>query len=503
MNARIKGHAAAKLRPSLFALVVLAGWSLAASATLEDEAAQAGAATATATATAEAGDAGASDAGVGDIPAGDASVAAGPEVVVLTIDSAIQVVVAEFVEEVTAEADRAGAEALIVELSTPGGEMQAMRSVFTAFLEARTPVVVYVSPSGAQAASAGFFILLGGDIAAMAPGTNTGAAHPVAGGGTDIPGAMGDKITEDAAATVRSLAARRGRDEKLAEAAVLESRSFSSGEALEAGLVDMVVPSLASLLVELDGRVIEKRGQERILRTREAAVRRVEMSPFQRFRSTIAHPNIAILLMSIGSIGLIFEITHPGSIFPGVVGAICLILGLWATSILPINYAGLALFALAGLLWVLEIKVPSFGLLTLAGAVAFSFGAVMLFRDADPALRASLEVIVAAGIMVGLVTIALGRLAVKAHLRRVATGQEGMLDERGLVSAAIGVGAPGKVRLHGEIWNAEADIAIAAGDRVRVLGVDGMTLRVAAEQQGAAGDPPTATNSSPKGAESA
>lgn len=408
----------------------------------------------------------------------DLEAEAGPEVIVARIDSAIQVVVAEFMEQVTAEADLAGAEALVVELSTPGGEMQAMRAVFTAFLEADTPVVVYVSPSGAQAASAGFFILLGADVAAMAPGTNTGAAHPVAGGGGDIPGAMGDKVTQDAAATARSLAARRGRDQKLAEEAVTESRSFSAEEALEAGLVDLVAPSLQSLLVELDGRVVEKRGEEMTLRTRDASVRRVEMSAFQRIRSTIAHPNIAILLMSLGSIGLIFEITHPGAIFPGVVGAICLILGLWAMSVLPINYAGLALLLLAGVLWVLEIKIPSFGMLTLAGAISFCLGAMMLFRDADPALRASLNLIVAIGITVGLVTLGLGRLALKAQFRRVATGSEGLLDELGLVSSGIAVGAPGKIRLHGEIWNAEADVAVAEGGRVRVVQVDGMTLRV-------------------------
>ncbi len=412
------------------------------------------------------------------VSTGGAETEAGPKVVVATIDSAIQVVVAEFMEEVTAQADLARAEALIVELSTPGGEMQAMRAVFTSFLEADTPVVVYVSPSGSQAASAGFFILLGADVAAMAPGTNTGAAHPVAGGGGDIPGALGDKVTQDAAATARSLAARRGRDQKLAEEAVTESRSFSAEEALEAGLVDLVAPSLQSLLVELDGRVVEKSGRERTLRTRDASVRRIEMSAFQRIRSAIAHPNIAILLMSLGSIGLIFEITHPGAIFPGVVGAICLIVGLWAMSVLPINYAGLALLLLAGVLWVLEIKIPSFGMLTLAGAIAFCLGAMMLFRDADPALQASLRLIVAIGVTIGLLALALGRLALKAQFRRVATGSEGLLDELASVSNGIDVGAPGKVRLHGEIWNAVADVRVARGDRVRVVGVNGMTVHV-------------------------
>ena len=409
-----------------------------------------------------------------DDPVGESA----PEVIVAAVDSVIQVVIAEFIDEVTAEADRVGAEALIVELSTPGGEMQAMRKIFTSFLEAATPVVVYVSPSGSQAASAGFFILLGADVAAMAPGTNTGAAHPVAGGGEDIPGAMGEKVTQDAAATIRSLAARRGRDEKLAESAVLESKSFTAQEALDAGLVDLVAPSLQALLVDLDGRVVEKGGRERTLATRVATVRRMEMSAFQRVRSIIAHPNIAILLMSLGSIGLIFEITHPGAIFPGVVGAACLILGLWAMSVLPVNYAGLALLFLAVVLWVLEIKVPSFGMLTLGGAISFSLGAMMLFRDADPALRASLRLIVAIGITIGLLALGLARLALKARRNHVATGREGLLDELGLVSAGIEVGLPGKVRLHGEIWNAESDVAVEIGGRVRVVQVDGMTLRV-------------------------
>ena len=409
-----------------------------------------------------------------DDPVGESA----PEVIVATVDSVIQVVVAEFIEEVTAEADRVGAEALIVELSTPGGEMQAMRKIFTSFLEAATPVVVYVSPSGSQAASAGFFILLGADVAAMTPGTNTGAAHPVAGGGEDIPGAMGEKVTQDAAATIRSLAARRGRDEKLAESAVLESKSFTAQEALDGGLVDLVAPSLQSLLVDLDGRVVEKGGRELTLATREATVRRVEMSAFQRVRSVIAHPNIALLLMSLGSIGLIFEITHPGAIFPGVVGAVCLILGLWAMSVLPVNYAGLALFFVAVVLWVLEIKIPSFGMLTLGGAICFCLGAMMLFRDADPALRASLNLIIAVGITIGLLALGLARLALKAQRNHVATGREGLLDELGLVSAGIEVGLPGKVRLHGEIWNAESDVAVEVGGRVRVVQVDGMILRV-------------------------
>ena len=416
----------------------------------------------------------------GDPPseADDPVAESAPVVIVAAVDSVIQVVVAEFMEEVTAEADRVGAEALIVELSTPGGEMQAMRKIFTDFLDARTPVVVYVSPSGSQAASAGFFILLGADLAAMAPGTNTGAAHPVAGGGEDIPGAMGEKVTQDAAATIRSLAARRGRDEKLAESAVLESKSFTAQEALDSGLVDLVAPSLQSLLVDLDGRVVEKGGRELTLATRAATVRRMEMSAFQRVRSIIAHPNVALLLMSLGSIGLIFEITHPGAIFPGVVGAVCLILGLWAMSVLPVNYAGLALLFVAVLLWVLEVKVPSFGMLTLGGAVSFCLGAIMLFRDADPALQASLKLIIAVGITIGLLALGLARLALKAQRNRVATGREGLLDELGLVSAGIGTGAPGKVRLHGEIWNAEAAVPVEVGDRVRVVRVDGMTLRV-------------------------
>ena len=415
---------------------------------------------------------------VADADPADPAAASAPEVILAAVDSVIQVVVAGFIEEVTAEADRVGAEALIVELSTPGGEMQAMRKIFTAFLEARTPVVVYVSPSGSQAASAGFFILLGADVAAMAPGTNTGAAHPVAGGGEDIPGAMGEKVTQDAAATIRSLAARLGRDEKLAESAVLESRSFTAQEALDAGLADLVAPSLQSLLVDLDGRVVKKGGRELTLSTRAATVRRMEMSAFQRVRSIIAHPNIALLLMSLGSIGLIFEVTHPGAIFPGVVGAISLILGLWAMSVLPVNYAGLALLLVAVFLWVLEVKVPSFGLLTVGGAISFCLGAIMLFRDADPALRASLNLVIAVGVTIGLLALALARLALKARRNRVATGREGLLGEAGLVSTGIEVGAPGKVRLHGEIWNAEADVPVDAGDRIRVVRVDGMTLRV-------------------------
>jgi membrane-bound serine protease (ClpP class) len=401
-----------------------------------------------------------------------------PEVVVVTVDSIIQPVVAEFLREALAEADRAGAAALVLELNTPGGLLTSTREIFGAMLQARTPIVVWVAPSGAQAASAGFFLLMAADVAAMAPGTNTGAAHPVGGQGEDIEGAMGEKVAQDAAATIRSLAGRNGRDQKLAEAAVLESRSFSAEEALANGLVDLVAPSLERLLADLEGRRLADPERSGILlHTDGAQVRRVTMAPFQRVRSTLAHPNIAYMLLTLGGLGLYFELANPGGVLPGVLGAICLILGFYGMSVLPVNYAGFALLALAAVLFVAEIKVQSFGVLTAGGIASLVFGSLMLFRSADPALRVSLQLVVVLSMLAALVVATLVTLALRAQRHRVTTGSAGMVAERGTARGAFGPGE-GKVDLRGEIWNAVSEAPVAAGDMVEVVGVRGLTVSV-------------------------
>jgi membrane-bound serine protease (ClpP class) len=409
-------------------------------------------------------------------PAAVPAPAPGAPVLHLRLDSIIHPVAAEFVRDAVAHADTRRAAALVVELSTPGGLLPSTREIFTAMLGAATPVVVYVSPSGAQAASAGFFILMAADVAAMAPGTNTGAAHPVSGGGEDIPGKMGEKVEEDSAATIRALAQRRGRNLEAAEKAVLESKSYSASEALAAGLVDLVAPSLAALLTEIDGREIEKHDRKLKLATAAAPVEEFEMPALRRLLSAIAHPNIAAILLTLGFLGLYFELMNPGAVLPGVVGAICLIFAFFALSVLPFNYAGLALILLAVVLFIAEIKVTSFGLLTVGGVVALALGMMLLFKTAEPALRVSLGLVATLAVFAVLVVGFLMTLVVRAHRARVHTGAEGLVREAG--RAFSDLSPRGKVFVHGEIWHAVSERPVAAGEPVEVVAVEGMLLRV-------------------------
>jgi membrane-bound serine protease (ClpP class) len=351
-------------------------------------------------------------------------------------------------------------------------------------LAARTPVVVYVAPSGAQAASAGFFLLLAADVAAMAPGTRTGAAHPVGAGGESITGTMGQKVEQDAAAAVRSLAARNGRDAALAEQAVTTSRSFSAEEAVAAHLADLMAPSLPELLRAIDGRRVRKAGPssaasspaESVLHTAGAAVTEVEMTGAQRLLSALAHPEVAYLLLMLGGVGLFFEITHPGTLMPGVFGAIALLLAFFGLSLLAVNYVGVALILLGVGLFVAELKAGGHGVLALSGAVSLVIGSLVLFSSPEPELRVSLEWIT----MVTLLTLAavttLLAVAWKVRRRPVRTGAEGLLHKRGVARSEL---RPlGKVFVQGELWDAEAEQPVAAGQPVEVTAVRDMTLAV-------------------------
>jgi membrane-bound serine protease (ClpP class) len=397
----------------------------------------------------------------------------------IRIDSVIHPIAAEHLTDALARAEEANARALVVELNTPGGLLTSTREMTTAMLASPVPVVIWVAPSGAQAASAGFFLLMAADVAAMAPSTNTGAAHPVGGAGEEIEGVMADKVEQDAAATIRSLAARNGRDEALAEAAVMESRSFTDKEALEAGLIDLIAADLPTLLERIDGREIGSEGDEpRVLATSGAVIESVEMSAVQRFLSALAHPNIAYLLMTLGGLGLYFELSNPGAVLPGVVGAVCLILAFFALSVLPINYAGVALILLALIFFIAEVKVTSYGLLTVAGLVSLVLGSLMLFKgkNIDPAIRVSFEVIATVVVVSLVVVVFLMSLVIKAHRRQVSTGREGLIHAAGEARSALT--PEGLVFVHGEIWSAVAEGEVAAGQPIEVLGVEGMKLRV-------------------------
>jgi membrane-bound serine protease (ClpP class) len=406
-----------------------------------------------------------------DEPAGSAT---GP-VIAIRIDSLIHPVALEHIEDGIAEAETRNAQALVIQLDTPGGLLDSTHEITTAMLGTDVPVVVFVEPRGAGAASAGFFLLMAADVAAMAPETSTGAAHPVA-LGENLTGDVRKKAEEDASARIRALAERNGRDAALAQSAVIESKSFTATEALDNELIDLVAADLDDLLDQLDGRTVSKSGIDRLLDTRDVAPIELPMTAFQKIRSILVHPNVSVVLMSLGTLAIIFELSTPGAIAPGVVGAIFLILGLYGASVLPVSYAGVALLILAAVLFVLEIKVAGFGFLGAGGVVSLVLGLILLFKTADPAVRVSTELIVSAGLAAAAMVAFLATMAVRVHGKRAATGREGMVKERGL--ARTDLSPRGKVSVHGEIWDAVSVSPVAAGQQVEVVEVDGLLLRV-------------------------
>lgn len=395
----------------------------------------------------------------------------------MQLASIVHPVAAEFLAEELEVADAAHAAALVIELDTPGGLLDSTRAMSEAMLAAKTPVIVWVAPEGARAASAGFFLLLSADFAAMAPSTNTGAAHPVGGAGETIEGVLGEKVEQDAAATIRALATRRGRNVERAEAAVKESLSFTADEALANGLIDLVAPDLATLLAGLDGKSFEKpAGSARTLEVAGAVVVDRPMHAFRRLLSILIHPNIAYLLMTIGFLGLYFELSHPGAILPGVVGGICLLLGLYALSVLPVDFAGVGLILLAIALFIAEVKVTSYGLLTVGGIVALVLGSLMLFDSPEPALRVSLGLVISVSLAFAAIAVLLASLALRAQGRRPTTGAEGLVGAHARTVSSLS--PRGKVFVQGEWWNAVAESEVPAGVEVEVVAVDGMTLHV-------------------------
>ena len=404
-----------------------------------------------------------------------------PLVHVAEVDALIQPASAEFITQVLDDANDAGVDLVVLVLQTPGGLVDSTRDINTAIIDSRTPVVVYVGPSGARAASAGFLITIAADVAAMAPGTHIGAAHPVAGTGQPMDDTMAEKVASDVAAYARSLASQRGRNVELAEKAVIESQSFTENEALSATppLIDLVAGDLDALLALLDGRAVTRwDGRTEVLHTAGARVDRIEMSWRQRLLSAIAHPQVAVLLLSLGTLGLTIELWSPGAILPGVAGGLCLLLAFFAFQIIPINYAGLLLVLFGLVLLVLEMVTASFGLLAAGGIVGMVLGLVMLIDSPAPELQLGWSFIISTTLALAAIVAFVTRLAVRAQLRRPVTGVAGMLDASGEVLEAITVGGAGRIATHGEIWAAIARQPIAQGARVRVVGIDGMTLTV-------------------------
>jgi membrane-bound serine protease (ClpP class) len=404
----------------------------------------------------------------------------GGEVVRLRVEDTIQPASQQFIERALAEAADRDAELVVMELDTPGGLLDTTRDITTAIMTSPVPVVVYVNPPGARAASAGFFILLSADVAAMAPGTNTGAAHPVGGQGENLPDDVRDKVTNDAAAMVRSLAEQRGRDPELAEQTVVESISLTAEEALEKGLIDFIASDVDDLLAQLeDFEVSRFSGDLVTLEFNDLQLVEIEPTFAERLFSVLANPNIAYLLMALGALGLYVEISHPGGILPGVVGVIFLLLGLYSVSVLPVSWAGVALIFVALMLFVLEVKVTSYGLLTVGGVISFVLGSLMLFDGPIPDMRVSMGVVLpTAVVMAVLIGFLLSRV-LRAHRARPMTGREGLVGDTG---RAIGELAPeGKVAVHGEYWDGRSIAgAIAAGSSVRVVAVHDRTIDVVA-----------------------
>ena len=394
-----------------------------------------------------------------------------------TIAASINPVTADYLSSVIEKAEEKNAALIVLELDTPGGLDSAMRQMVQEIIKTRIPVAVYVSPSGARAASAGVLITLASDIAAMAPGTNIGAAHPVSVGGGGMDNTMAKKVENDAAAYARSLAEKKGRNPDWAESAVRESTSLTEKDALEKGVIDLISPSLADLLARLDGKEIRKGEAPVVLRTKGIRVTRVPMGMRHRILSSLADPNIAYILMMIGIYGIFFELSNPGAVFPGVVGGISLILGFYSLQTLSANYAGFLLIALAIILFILEIKVHSYGALTIGGIVSLLLGSLMLFRSsADPYLRISWGVLAS---MVGASVVfftTVVTLAVRSQMRRPVTGAEGMIGETG--EAMEDFTGEGKVFVLGEWWTARCGVPLKKGDKVTVAGREGMTLLV-------------------------
>ncbi len=395
------------------------------------------------------------------------------EVYVVKVSGTINPGLAEYLIRSMEQASREEADCLVIQLDTPGGLALSMRSIVMAMLSSQVPVVVYVSPSGARAASAGVMITLAADIAAMAPGTNMGAAHPVNLGQKEMDGTMAEKVVNDMVAYTKSIAEKRGRNSDWAERAIRESVSVTEKEALELNVIDLIAEDLDDLLEKIDGRDLKDKGT---LHTK--AVKRVVLTESLRDKilKTLSDPNIAYLLMMIGLAGLYFELSHPGTIFPGVIGAMSLILAFFAFQTLPVNYAGVLLIALAIILFVLEMKVASYGLLSLGGVISLFLGSLMLFEGTAPGMRLSWRVLVPTVVMVSGFFVAVAGLVFRSQVSKPRTGDKGLVGEVGVAKSRLE--PEGKVFVHGELWNAVAPGSIEPGAKVRVVSVDSLLLRV-------------------------
>lgn len=398
---------------------------------------------------------------------------------VITVDATINPATADFIHQSIERARESGAECLVIRLNTPGGLLKSTRAIVSDLLTAKIPVIVYVAPAGAQSASAGSFITLAAHIAAMAPGTNIGAAHPVGLQGGEKDSIMNEKATNDAAAFIRTISEKRHRNVHWAEDAVRKSISITETEALKDSVIDLIARSVRELLNSVDGRKVDVNDVPVALKTKDAEIKEIEMDWKYKILDLLSDPNIAYIFMMLGTLGLVFELYNPGSIAPGVIGVICIILAFYSLHTLPINYAGLALIIVGIILFLLEIKITSYGLLTVGGVISLLLGSIMLIRS-DSALE---FIHISWGIIIPTVLctaafflFAIG-MGIRAQRRKPTTGVEGIVGETG--EAMTGLNPEGQVRVHGEIWKAtSSEGMIPAGSKIKVEKVENLRLTV-------------------------
>ncbi len=404
--------------------------------------------------------------------------AAKNDIYIIKVSDAISPGVAEFIKDGIETAEKMEAACIIIELDTPGGLAESMRKIIQNILASKVPVVVYVSPSGARAASAGVMITMAADIAAMAPGTNIGAAHPVGAGGKDISGKMSEKVINDMVAHAKSVAEERGRNAKWVEEAIRESVSVTETEALKNNIIDLIAEDTDDLIRQINGRKIKDKG---ILELDKSEKVILEPTLRTKILKTISDPNIAYILLMIGLAGLYFELSHPGAIFPGVIGGIALVLAFFALQTLPVNYAGILLIVLAIIFFIMEMKITSYGLLSVAGIISLLLGSLMMFKGIGPDLKLSWRVLLPTLILVSGFFVFVAGLVFRAQISKPKTGSKGLVGEIGIVKKEL---APeGKVFVHGELWNARSDKTVEENTKVRIVNVVNLMLEVEAADE--------------------
>jgi membrane-bound serine protease (ClpP class) len=399
------------------------------------------------------------------------------EVMKIVINDTIQPITEEYIERAIAEAERNKDQALLIEMNTPGGLLESTRDIMEKLLAAKVPVIIYVTPSGSRAASAGFFILESADVAAMAPGTNTGAAHPVTITGGKMDDVMKEKLENDSAALMRSVVSKRGRNVEIAETAVRQSKSFTEQEALSQHLIDYVAANEQELFKELQGKPVKRfSGETVILNLVGQPIRPFDMTLKQRILAFIMDPNIAFILLAIGALALYAEFNHPGAVVPGTVGVIFILLAIFALNLLPVRFAAIVLILASFALFALEAKFATHGVLAIGGITTMVLGALLLVDAPIPEMRVHLLTALAVSIPLGVITVFLMGIALKARRNKVVTGAQGLVGEIGQAQSAL---APqGKVFVHGELWDAVASSNVSAGQSVIVRRVDGLQLQV-------------------------